>query len=221
MMDELRYAFRQLRTRPAFAAVAVATLAVGIGTAAAMFGLIQGVLLSPPPYAAPDRLVLVAPVRVDGQPFDRGADGRPVAGLAQRAQPRADRAVPLDLQLPGPRRRQPVARRHGRDPRLLRRRRRAAAAGPHLHGGRGEPAAAPGSSQGAPPTRDCPRLRPLAARVRRRSGHRRQGGHAQPDAGAAAGRRRDAARACASCRTPARRPSRTTTSTPRSTSGSR
>jgi putative ABC transport system permease protein len=73
MKDELRYAFRQLRTHPAFAIVAVATLAVGIGAAAAMFGLIQGVLLSPPPYTAPDRLVLVTPVRVDGQPYDRGA----------------------------------------------------------------------------------------------------------------------------------------------------
>jgi putative ABC transport system permease protein len=71
MMDDLRYAFRQLRTHPTFAAVAIATLAVGIGAAAAMFGLIQGVLLSPPPYAAPDRLVLVTPVRVDGQPYDR------------------------------------------------------------------------------------------------------------------------------------------------------
>ena len=45
MIDDLRYAFRQLRTHPAFAVVAVATLAVGIGAAAAMFGLIQGVLL--------------------------------------------------------------------------------------------------------------------------------------------------------------------------------
>jgi putative ABC transport system permease protein len=71
MMDEIRYAFRQLRTHPAFAVVAVATLAVGIGAAAAMFGLIQGVLLSPPPYAQPDRLVLVTPVRVDGQPYAR------------------------------------------------------------------------------------------------------------------------------------------------------
>ena len=72
-MDDVRYAFRQLRTHPAFAAVAVATLAVGIGSASAMFGLIQGVLLSPPPYAEPDRLVLVSPARVDGQPFDRGS----------------------------------------------------------------------------------------------------------------------------------------------------
>lgn len=73
MRDDLRYAFRQLRTHPAFAALAVFTLAIGIGAAAAMFGLIQGVLLSPPPYADPNRLVLVSAARVDGQPFDRGA----------------------------------------------------------------------------------------------------------------------------------------------------
>jgi len=73
MMDDVRYAFRQLRAHPAFALVAVATLAVGIGSASAMFGLIQGVLLSPPPFAEPDRLVLVTPVRVDGQPYERGA----------------------------------------------------------------------------------------------------------------------------------------------------
>ena len=72
MTDELRRAFRPIRTHPAFAVVAVMTLAIGIGAAAAMFGLIQGVLLSPPPYANPDRLVLVAPARVDGRPFDRG-----------------------------------------------------------------------------------------------------------------------------------------------------
>ena len=72
-MTDARYAFRQVRAHPAFAVVAVATLAVGIGSASAMFGLIQGVLLSPPPYADPNRLVLVTPARVDGQPYDRGA----------------------------------------------------------------------------------------------------------------------------------------------------
>ncbi|MEO5821706.1 MAG: ABC transporter permease [Vicinamibacteraceae bacterium] len=73
MMDDVRYAFRQLRRHPAVALLAIVTLAVGIGAAAAMFGLVQGVLLSPPPFAQPDRLVLVSPVRVDGQPYDRPA----------------------------------------------------------------------------------------------------------------------------------------------------
>jgi putative ABC transport system permease protein len=73
VLEDLRYGFRQLRTHPGVAALAVVTLAIGIGAAAAMFGLIQGVLLSPPPFADPDRLVLVSPARADGQPLDRSA----------------------------------------------------------------------------------------------------------------------------------------------------
>jgi putative ABC transport system permease protein len=72
MMEDVRYALRQLRKAPAFAAAGIVTLALGIGAAAAMFGLIQGVLLSPPPYAAPDRLVLVSPRRIDGRPYTQG-----------------------------------------------------------------------------------------------------------------------------------------------------
>ena len=45
MLEDVRFAFRQLFRHPAFAVVAVPTLALGIGAAAAMFGLIQGVLL--------------------------------------------------------------------------------------------------------------------------------------------------------------------------------
>lgn len=46
---DLGHAFRQGYRAPAFSLVAVLTLGLGIGGAAAMFGLIQGVLLSPPP----------------------------------------------------------------------------------------------------------------------------------------------------------------------------
>jgi putative ABC transport system permease protein len=73
MTDDIRFAFRQLRKNPGFAAIAVITLGLGIGAAAAMFGLIQGVLLSPPPYADPGRVVLISPVRTDGRPYTRGA----------------------------------------------------------------------------------------------------------------------------------------------------
>src|SRR5689334_7543006 len=38
-----------------------------------MFVLIQGVLLSPPPYASPERLVFLSPARVDGQPYTQGS----------------------------------------------------------------------------------------------------------------------------------------------------
>jgi putative ABC transport system permease protein len=72
MIEDVRYALRQLRKNPGFAAAAVMTLGLGIGASAAMFGLIQGVLLSPPPYSKPDRLVLVSPTRVDGEPYTQG-----------------------------------------------------------------------------------------------------------------------------------------------------
>jgi len=71
-MNDLRIAFRQLLKNPGFAAIAVLTLGLGIGAATAMFGLIQGVLLSPPPYAKPERLVLLSPARIDGQPYQQG-----------------------------------------------------------------------------------------------------------------------------------------------------
>ena len=68
-MNEIRFAFRQLLRSPRFAFLAVLTLAIGIGATSAVFGLIQGVLLSPPPYARPDRLMLISPQRTDGQPY--------------------------------------------------------------------------------------------------------------------------------------------------------
>ena len=71
-MNDLRFAFRQLLKNPGFTIVAVLTIALGIGSASAVFGLIQGVLLSPPPYSKPSRLVLVSPSRIDGQPYNQG-----------------------------------------------------------------------------------------------------------------------------------------------------
>jgi putative ABC transport system permease protein len=73
MIEDVRFAVRQLWKNPGFAAIAVVTLGLGIGAAAAMFGLIQGALLSPPPYADPDRVVLISPTRNDGRPYTRAA----------------------------------------------------------------------------------------------------------------------------------------------------
>jgi putative ABC transport system permease protein len=55
---------------PAFTVIAALTLALGIGATSAVFSLIQGVLLTPPPYQKPRQLMLIPPVRTDGQKMD-------------------------------------------------------------------------------------------------------------------------------------------------------
>jgi putative ABC transport system permease protein len=71
-MNDLKFAFRQLLKNPGFTTVAVLTLALGIGATSTVFTLIQGVLLTPPPYPEPERMVLITPARTDGQPNTRG-----------------------------------------------------------------------------------------------------------------------------------------------------
>ncbi len=58
-VQDIRYAWRNLRRNPGFAAVAIATLALGIGGLTAMFSAFDTILIRPLPYADPDRLVMV------------------------------------------------------------------------------------------------------------------------------------------------------------------
>ena len=56
---DIRHGFRQVRRNPVFSAIAIATLALGIGVNTAMFSAVDAVLIRPLPYGDADRLVMV------------------------------------------------------------------------------------------------------------------------------------------------------------------
>src|SRR5215467_11164845 len=65
--QDLRYALRQFRKNPGFSAVAVATLALGIGANSAIFGLLDSAFLRALPFRHPERLVHVWTIEPDGE----------------------------------------------------------------------------------------------------------------------------------------------------------
>ena len=59
LLQDVRFGLRMLRKNPGFTAVAVLTLALGIGANTAIFSVIDGVLFNPVPFREPDRIMSV------------------------------------------------------------------------------------------------------------------------------------------------------------------
>ncbi|MGB9122290.1 MAG: ABC transporter permease, partial [Candidatus Angelobacter sp.] len=58
-LQDIRFGIRRFKNDPAFMAVTIITLALGIGATTAIFSIINGVLLRPLPYPDSDRVVLL------------------------------------------------------------------------------------------------------------------------------------------------------------------
>ncbi len=80
LIEDLRFALRQLRKSPGFALAAVLTLAFGIGATTAIFSIIEGVLLRPLPFPEPDRLVTLGD-RLEGVDYGGDSPGVTAPGV--------------------------------------------------------------------------------------------------------------------------------------------
>jgi len=74
LLHDVRYALRGLRTNPGFTAVAVVTLALGIGATTAIFSVVHGVLIQPLPYPRADALMgIYNRLTISGQVYEDAA----------------------------------------------------------------------------------------------------------------------------------------------------
>ncbi len=97
LWQDLRYAVRAFLHAPAFAVIAIATIAVGIGANAAIFSVVNAVLLRPLPYPRANELVIVE--QGDRVTRQRGGDATPANFLDWRQRSRSFRGLAAFLQM--------------------------------------------------------------------------------------------------------------------------
>src|SRR4051794_19310304 len=75
VLQDLRYAFRQLVKMPGFTLTAVISVALGIGATTAVFSVVYAIIMDPYPYAAPDRMIHMRFIQPDGGTRSFGVTG--------------------------------------------------------------------------------------------------------------------------------------------------
>ena len=83
VLQDIRFAFRQLLNHPGFAITAILSLALGIGATVSVFSIIYSVLLNPWPYAGADRIASIALLDKSENGEDYGLNGPQTHELAK------------------------------------------------------------------------------------------------------------------------------------------